>query len=862
MRIHRLAFAGLGPFADEHTIDFDALGDGALFIIEGPTGAGKSTIVDALVFALYGDVAGSESDRQRLRSDFADPSDPSFAEVEFSTSRGTYRVRRTPEFTRPKRKGTGETVERATTQLWQATSPGNWQSVSTKHQEADAEIYRAVGLDKSQFLQTVVLPQGEFAEFLRARSSDRQVILEKIFATSMYRSIQQWCDQQRKEAEQELEDADRALRDAANRLVGRLQEDLPPQLDVASWQQSLLTLQPGTQEATATLAEVDDLAEQAATAAGHARQQVETAKQALVRQQQALERLREARSAQEELQGATVALDVARAALKESADGLRQCLIDYPGLDLQEQTDAATVSAQVDQQRGSVQALLERAAGAGDLQQQMERAERDVQRVAGMLQQLTHERSVVIPAQLAEIVSQLQKASDQATAQAQIAHETEQVALRGHLAGMAATLATNLHPGQPCPVCGSVEHPVPASPSGALVSAEDLERANLHRQQAQEDAGRAQADLQAVNTVVAGLGAAGNVNEGEPMDLQPRRLEQIQQRLIEIDAERSTMTEQLAQCEAMRQRRQDELQLLQQECQQAAAPFSSLDERMAALQAVRAAAQEVIQATNSEQVAAERQAKAVAVVRQSPPDASDTIMDGVRVAVETALQDHSAAVSAADQMERLASATATFGHNLRQASERCEQLRAQNAAIIRLADVLNGRMPNRLQQPLATFVVQQMFEEVVAAANHRLQAMLGGRFALVSTEEATGRERLLGLGLAVRDLATEAIRKPQTLSGGESFCASLALALGLADTVRANAGGVEIGMLIVDEGFGSLDSERLDDVMGELTRLRADGRTVGVISHVTEMQRTITERISVRPRSAGRGSNLSVSWQT
>jgi exonuclease SbcC len=139
--------------------------------------------------------------------------------------------------------------------------------------------------------------------------------------------------------------------------------------------------------------------------------------------------------------------------------------------------------------------------------------------------------------------------------------------------------------------------------------------------------------------------------------------------------------------------------------------------------------------------------------------------------------------------------------------------------------------------------------------------MLDGRFELQATEARTSRKLTgLGLGLEVRDLRTDTVRKTSTLSGGESFCASLALALGLADTVRAHAGGIEIGMLFIDEGFGSLDVDRLDDVMSELTRLQADGRTVGVISHVTEMKRTIQERIDVQVLGPHSGSTLSVSW--
>ncbi|MFM8349564.1 MAG: AAA family ATPase, partial [Actinomycetales bacterium] len=826
MRIHRLSFAGLGPFAGEHSIDFDVLGDGALFIIEGPTGAGKSTIVDALVFALYGDVAGRDSDRQRLRSDFADAGDPSFAEVEFSTSRGLYRVRRTPEFARPKRRGEGTTSERPTTQVWQSTSPGHWEAISTRHQEADIEIYRIIGLDKAQFQQTVVLPQGQFAEFLHARSADRQVILEKIFSTGMYREIQQFCDQARKDVEQRLDVASRDVREAADRLISRVSEDIPEA--VVDWQESLLSLATEPEDAAELLAHVDELATESVTVAQHGRALVSSTSDTMQRQQQALDRLHQARVVQQELQKATSALDGARTAVQTASTELRATLSAYPGLGLTDQNNATTIVEEVERQRAGLLHLSERVAAEPALRDQHARLQRDAQRANQALHRLLDERSTAIPNQLAAIIARLQQATIQADQVATAAQLAEQETLQGRLAGMAATLAETLQEGSACPVCGAVEHPAPADPAAQQVTVDQLDQAGHDRQQAQEIAGRLRADLQAASTVAIGIELPPETVATE--SAEPRQLAVIQQRLSQIDTERAAVLAQSTQLQAEAERAALELRTLAEECHQAVQPFDTLADRLTALQQVRSQAQLVSQARANETAAAERHAQAVQAVSQAPPDASDEIMQRVSAAVDQAVREHAAAVSSADQMQRLADALAVLCADLHHAWDALVDLRQQSTAVIRLADVLNGRAPNSLQQPLATFVVQQMFEEVVAAANHRLQTMLGGRFALVSTEEAAGRERLHGLGLAVRDLATEAVRKPQTLSGGETFCASLALALGLADTVRANAGGVEIGMLIVDEGFGSLDSARPDDVMSELKRLQAGGRTLGVIS--------------------------------
>jgi exonuclease SbcC len=225
----------------------------------------------------------------------------------------------------------------------------------------------------------------------------------------------------------------------------------------------------------------------------------------------------------------------------------------------------------------------------------------------------------------------------------------------------------------------------------------------------------------------------------------------------------------------------------------------------------------------------------------------------VRSVATAAIVSAEAARTLLDDIGRLS----TGVENARNEKDRTRQ---EWAATISLAETLNGRGANQLAQPLKAYVLQQMFDEVLDAANARLSGMLEGRFALVDTEQAQGRERIKGLGIEIMDRFTDSVRRADTLSGGETFCAALALALGLADTVRAHAGGIDIGMLFVDEGFGSLDPDRLDDVMAELMRLRADGRTVGVISHVSEMKRSILERISVRSVGPGAGSTLTVTW--
>ena len=210
MQLHRMTFQALGPFPGRHTIDFAALGASGLFLLEGPTGSGKSTIIDALVFALYGRVASADASEDRIRSDHAAPTEETFVDLVFETASGVYRVRRTPRYERPKQRGTGTTTQQPSVRLWRLTSPDapdDGELVSSRLDEAGLELTRAIGLDREQFVQTVVLPQGEFAAFLRAKPEERRGVLQKVFGTEVYERLERRLAAMRAEAGRGLDAA-------------------------------------------------------------------------------------------------------------------------------------------------------------------------------------------------------------------------------------------------------------------------------------------------------------------------------------------------------------------------------------------------------------------------------------------------------------------------------------------------------------------------------------------------------------------------------------------------------------------------------------------------------------------------------
>lgn len=831
MRIHSLRLAALGPFAGEEFVDFDALGPSALFLIDGPTGAGKSTVIDAIVFALYGDVAGESSDKERLRSALASPETESFAELDFSTVAGRFRVRRTPAYERAKKRGTGTTAESATVQVWRSVGEQTWEPLSVRHGEADAEIARAIGLTRSQFLQTVVLPQGEFATFLRSESADRLPILERIFATEVYSRIQSAFDDERRAALREHEQSLLALQSARDVLRGQLEGsgiEFEIAHDLDAWpaeRESLIERLKARASGSAERVHACELVMAEASARMDAQ----------VAARQAAQSLAAARAQLSEIQLRVEALE-SECGVDDLAESLTEAIT---GLDTELESGAA--DAEVEQR-------------IPELEGQLALAIQLAERLEGSLKQLELDRDVVIPSRMAAIIAGLRDEvrAEEASVAAQERHVGELRAAR--ISGLSGELALSLADGIPCPVCGSPEHPSPAP-----VRADHVDADVVAAEEGILSARRA--ELADLRTDVAVLTAALPATAGDIDPVRAERAQLLEDLQSDLDAlagiakriehtrsERAGAQSAIDDVSARLVADRDRVLL-------ARGQHDSVESRMNLLRSRRDSLVGLRQARALRDQA--RHALELMDSDESLPVHDEALL----AAAESARNEAGAAVKRATAIStadaRLLGGVTELCAQVDAAQGAYEVVVESSAATIRLAQALNGAQG----QSLSAYVVQRAFDEVVEAANSRLTAMLGGHFRLVTTQERTGSRRTgLGLGLKVRDLRTDTERRTTTLSGGESFCASLALALGLADSVRAHAGGVEIGMLFIDEGFGALDSERLGDVMAELLRLRADGRSVGVISHVTEMKRAIPERIDVVPGPSG--STLSVRWMT
>ena len=1070
MHLHSLTFQAIGPFAGRHHVDLASLGASGIFLLDGPTGAGKSTVIDAIVFALYGKVASESASDDRLRSAFAGPDVESFVDLVLEVPSGVYRVRRTPEYRRPKKRGTGTTVQQASVRLWRLAAvpePGDdaddppGELLSSRLDEAGDEIRRIVGLDRRQLVQTVVLPQGEFATFLRAKPEDRAVLLQKVFGTELYHRAAARLAELARGARAGIDAARQGVTGAVERFAGasgltpddarRLREvaqddTLLRQADDADVARAAAVVAAGTRtagtggagtdasaagtDAGATDAaeerpgvhaialahvarleeEADRLAERevAANAALVAARDRLEAERALA---EGVERRARLRAEQERLDRAEdeVAQDrrrvdaAARAAVvAPAAQGLARAdqalhaaherlALARTGLpsDLAD-ADATTLEAlRADVATAAVRAARLVPVGASlpvrereladarkDLAHATEERERVLAELAdrptlrdalrtrvaalaeaagdlGVLQErLLRARAVEVAAtQAAALADDVEAAEEErarAAAAARAAVEHEARVRSARIAGLAGELAAGLDAGEPCPVCGGTEHPEPAPLAPDHPAAEDVERAERARAEAERSLHDASARVQ----VLAERLASGR------RDAEGLTPVEAAARVVEVDASVATARD------AARERAEAERELealdagtvaLQERAGELAASIAAgaarLDELETALAADRAEVRAELEtagrhvgldglpdplaepgARNPVAVLAAAledrvrtidvladATSAVAAAHRSRADRAvelDALLDGsgfadvaealaavlddadrgalarrvaehdaARAATAAGLADPALAALPEDARPDVAAARAavaeaevTVGaaarsHELvaRRAQAAREGadgigaaveawLRAREDAgpVTRMAALAGGAGDNAQALSLATFVLVQRFEDVVAAANERLAEMSSGRYELVrSATREDVRAHKRGLAMKVLDHVTERERDPRTLSGGETFYVSLCLALGLADVVTAEAGGIELGTLFVDEGFGSLDPETLDAVLSALGRLRAGGRVVGVVSHVEALKQSVAERIEVR-RAPGGGSTLAV----
>ncbi len=970
MRLHQLRLRAFGPFADEQSIDFEPLGAGGLFLLDGPTGAGKSTVLDAITFALYG--PGEGGGWGRLHSHFAAAGVEPEVSLEFSLRGVRQRVTRSPEYPRPKRRGAGVTIERAQVHL-ERLEAGRWVSRSARKDEVGEMLADDLGLTREQFTQVVLLPQGEFARFLRANDDERRTLLTKLFGTQLYDRITDELDRRRHEVSGDLDDAAERLR---RRVAGAgAAAGLEP-----SEQDELTALAPQARDA-----KLDEIgsglaarAADAAVGAERAARELAVARERAQRTDAMAERMRRFAAAsrrrdEHEATRETVELASRVLAAADRAEPVRPLLaalddvgaviaevvsavpnverlvgIDWAAQAQRAGTEAAELSHMVAVEAELPQRKAAIAAARRELHRTGEFNERLAMRAAALPDELASARAAEAEARSqAQLLDAAVARLDRLTAQAQArtalegtesahvdaclrrdraldeyvraADEHLQLA-EARIQNMAGELAAALHEGDPCPVCGSAEHPVPARSApdavGAAAVAAALERrraAEQHRERADaalaeleleratlaERAGDADPDALRADVTRAAAEVAASRAAAATLPALEKAIAELEAESARLAGERETAVERAAQATGALEAAQAELSDMAGMLDAGRGEHESVAAHRAALLAEAATATTFATAVRDFEAAqhaydtarlralAESDANGFASLDDAraavlPASRRDELrarvrewraaadacaaavaapeFDGLAVAdLDQALAEADAAEDAAAHADAAARGASLAGEQARSmaagfagARESVRSAALDHAAlgesagpVVHLAKLARGVAGQR-RVNLTTYVLRQWFEQVVAAANVRLTGMSSGRYELVRVDEGASRSERSGLTLQVLDRHTGEHRNPRSLSGGETFYTSLALALGLADVVRAEAGGVDLDTLFIDEGFGSLDADTLDQVMAVIDELRDRGRSVGIVSHVHELKSRIAERIEVR----------------
>jgi exonuclease SbcC len=883
MRPHRLRVTAFGAFAATEQVVFDDLE--GLFLLHGETGAGKTTLLDAIAFALYGRVPGERGTARRLRSDHASPGTGTEVELEATIGGRRLRVTRRPEQARPKRSGAGVTTEPSSVRLAELSADGTWESKSTRIGEVDAEIENLMGMSAAQFFQVVLLPQGEFAKFLRADAKDKEALLQKLFGTDRFRRVEDWLADRRRATDKDVATAQEGVSELMARIAqaaGSAVPDSGAGPGQAAWATARAAVAVTERDAAAAVTDTRkaDLESalsaqrQAEQLAGRQRRRLDAQRRradleagtpeiaglepgalaAAGQEQQArvggLEALRAAarRAAAEDAAAAT-----ARTRAAELA-----CQLDAAGSEAGQRLAARPQAEQARDAAARAAAALPAAREAANAARQ----------VAGDCAALVAEHTRRTELREAHLAAREEALAAQAAA----------LRVReARIDGMRAELAAQMTDGSPCPVCGSLDHPEPVdAASFPPVSRDEEDTAFGLAGEAAQAADEAGSRVAAVGAVLGDL--LLRLTEAGFAFPEPPETGSLAESALRAEADadaREAEAAKLSEAAGRLAGLQRELDELDQAIADDKAGLTRLTEQRTAALAEAEAAQaraarqrdeltaqlgdggdlETAIGTATRLADALLKAAAVADLLADPdldiPLDPPAAVDEAAIAAAAAQQALDAASAAYGQARHRTEQLAVLRPRLDEALDALEPLRERSRQIRHLADLANGTGgANQYKMTLSSFVLAARLEEVAAAASERLLTMTAGRYSLVHSDARKGNAKA-GLSLLACDAWTGFDRDTATLSGGETFLASLALALGLADVVTAESAGTRMEALFVDEGFGTLDEDTLDEVMNVLDGLRAGGRIVGIVSHVSELRQRIPARVHVRKSRTG-----------
>lgn len=923
MKPLKLTMSAFGSYAGKNVIDFTGQQQG-IFLITGDTGAGKTTIFDAITYALYNQTSGGERNGNMMRSQYAQPETETYVELEFLYRGQTYRVCRNPDYKITKTLKNGKIREQKVPHSVELTLPDGTVFPEKKN-ATDAKIIEILGLTADQFSQIVMIAQGDFLKLLYTKSDERKMIFSKLFRTDIYWKIQENLRRKSMEMDERIQENDRAFEQEKSRIIllpeseelplDELVERLRERLKDALKEQNLRRA--NVEELNKKITKYEEInklfvslekirqtgkeLEARQAESKERRQQIENALKAdkvLVAEQQNLRQQQEVEQSAQAIAKMTETL----ANDQEMFETLKTQLQEVEAEQKREAADIQKKMLALEQSFPSYEALQ----NARSEEQQAKKVWEDLGKTS---EESFHKKEAGIAAlkeqqkQQEQVVEQTKKNWEQTSLSASESAKHYEHMYEAFLKEQAGILAENLSAGCPCPVCGSTVHPDPAKLSDHAVTELEVEQAKKTRAAVEEKRDMAYAAFEAEKTEKQKLAQAVEKEEADfvlaqTIAKQQRKeaeqnyvslqkiAEQIREKLVypsfaEAKKQYAAMQKALAAAEQEIERKRQKVselaeamntlkgqKLAEEENQKTAKKLAAKTEKEYAklLEKSGFVSEETYhlailpERSRSKLEREEKEYESQCLRQQSEQKLLEKQVSGKTYTDTTELNEQlKAEKQALKEAEKTYMELHTAYENDRSVLQNCavylekgKKLESEDQVIKSLSKTANGRLSGSAKIDFETYIQRQYFKQIIHEANKRLLTMSNHQFILKLKEEAnTGRKTNEGLDLSVYSLVTDSERDVKTLSGGESFLAALAMALGLSDIVERSAGAIHPDMMFIDEGFGSLDAQSRQQAIEVLGELAGDSRMVGIISHVTELKEQIDRKLVVSRTDKG-----------
>lgn len=919
MRPIKLKISAFGPYAGITEIDMTRLGNKGLYLITGDTGAGKTTIFDAICFALYGSASGDIRENSMLRSKYADAETPTEVELEFANKGQIFHIKRNPEYMRPAKRGNGETKQNASAELIMPDG-----TVITKEKAVTEKIREIIGVDRNQFSQIAMIAQGDFLKLLLAETKDRQKIFREIFKTGYYQILQ---DKLKEEAAALSKEFDRAKQSIEQYIAGIVCDSLSMYADSVHKAQNvgmaieevlellggILTedetidekLKKQTAEIESKLTDLNNNKiilkdyEELSKKYHNSIVSLEAAKETLKLAKISFEKEKDKAPEYEEKTkkiaeieaqyGDYDALSTAKVRFQASRKALQKARTDVE-CNKKEEEKHKQLIIDIKNELESKKDL--------DVRKQMlitqkEKLEDEKDRVVGLLDDINIVKELQI--QLRNAQERYLKSANDAKAK----HEKYLVLNEAFLSEQAGVLASKLESGMPCPVCGSTEHPFKARLAQDAPTEETVKAAKEESDAAQSimtansnKASALKAEFESydkyfrkkleieyltepyenievyLNKVSVNIMSAIDENSQRTLKIDEelirkanleKEIPKQEEGLLSLQERILSNTKLISSEETNAKQYEEQIEVLKnkllfntkKDAENAAASLKKeIDMGKKALTEAQTQYNNSEKQISSLTGAIDQMKEAIEKKPEGDLRQIEELLNEAKAIKNEILEGQNNVFARIEQNKKTK-------ENIEKMSTEILEIEKKWTWVKALSNTANGNISGKDKVMLETYIQTTYFDRIISRANSRFMIMTNGQYDLIRSDSASNMRSQSGLELDVIDHYNGTRRSVKTLSGGESFKASLALALGLSDEIQSSAGGIRLDSMFVDEGFGSLDGESLQQAINALTSLADGNRLVGIISHVSELKERIDNQIVVTKAKSG-GSTVEI----